>query len=743
MAAFVARRNFILRRKSDEERQAEAEVAKTWTSSISAFFSDFVEFTKDPIPFVLETAAANSDTVEYRAGLEARLYLHVLWSLMKLFTLLAIVALAIVLPINFLTSRATWAAKDSFSRTTANGFADPSAQLIVHTIISVCCTVFILYIVWNVRAYVAKHARNFMDSPELVIPPAQAFTVEIQGLRVSPPVTEQQLRSAVLDRFQAQHSDAQVLGVSLPLDVTDVVDVVERQEELKAQLARYKQQAANDGVRPLVIQGWLSWAWIGERVDAIEHLEREIATVGAELTRLQDPEVERQRAGSGTAFVTFTRADATATFLEEYRGYKHAATKGRFGDDVESVVRNENYWVVGMAHKPEDIIWRNLRYNRSQIVFMVVAVCLVLFIVFTTICTPIFFFQLVVFLGDATIEGTPDAVSDAGAMSRYESYIRSAGGPGAVAGAEDHNYWAHRLLRTVARLSTPLFLLLVNFFLMPYLVHFAVRACGFREISSRNRAAFCIICAFMLFNVLVIPALSLSGMDEFFQLTRAMSFDQVLAIMLLFGSSSSFFIDYIMQMALLGSAFYFIFHTTTPLIVHWASDGKEEELVWELDFAYFFSSAIAAAGIGLFFILVLPLSTPFVAGLFAMRYYTDKWQLLTAHSNEHANPSPESTVSAAMVLLLIVTAFAQASFAAWLNMQAADALALFPWISAGIIMIIVCVPQLNRQIASISARWENEDEEVKATSTVAAPQAYATAYVNPYMHTSAGYTALE
>jgi len=40
----------------------------------------------------------------------------------------------------------------------------------------------------------------------------------------------------------------------------------------------------------------------------------------------------------------------------------------------------------------------------------------------------------------------------------------------------------------------------------------------------------------------------------------------------------------------------------------------------------------------------------------------------------------------------------------------------------GIIMIIVCVPQLNRQIASISARWENEDEEVKATSTVAAPQ---------------------
>lgn len=609
---------------------------------------------------------------------------------------------------------------------------------------SMVCFVSILSVVWGIRTYLAKHARNFMDS-ELVTPPAQAFTVEIQGLRVSPPVTEQQLRSAVLDRFQARHSDAQVLGVSLPLDVTDLVDVFERQEELKTQQARYKQQAANDGTRPQIIRGWLSWAWIGERVDAIDHLESEIATVDAELARLRAPEVEQQRLGSGTAYVTFTRTDAAAAFLEEYRDYKQAVAKGRFGDDAESVVRNENYWGVGMAHKPEDIIWRNLRYNRSQIIFMVVAACLVLFVAFTTICTPIFFFQLVVFLGDATIEGTPDGMaSDEGAMSRYENYVRSAGGPGAAAAAEEHNYWAHRLLRTVARLSTPLFLLLVNFFLMPYLVHFAVRACGFREISSRNRAAFCIICAFMLFNVLVIPALSLSGMDEFFQLTRALSFDQVLAIMLLFGSSSSFFIDYIMQMALLGSAFYFIFHTTTPLIVHWASDGKEENLVWELDFAYFFSSAIAAAGIGLFFILVLPLSTPFVAGLFAMRYYTDKWQLLTAHSNEHANPSPESTVSAAMVMLLIVTAFAQAAFAAWLNMQAADTLALFPWIFAAIIMVIVCVPQLNRQFASISARWENEDEEVKVASTVSAPQAYATAYANPYTHaTSAGYTSLE
>ena len=42
---------------------------------------------------------------------------------------------------------------------------------------------------------------------------AQAYTVEIQGLRVNPPVTESELRAVVLDKFQArarahQHTDA-------------------------------------------------------------------------------------------------------------------------------------------------------------------------------------------------------------------------------------------------------------------------------------------------------------------------------------------------------------------------------------------------------------------------------------------------------------------------------------------------------------------------------------------------------
>ena len=104
-AAFIARRNFVRRRLAAKDPSLIDDGDKSFASTVSAAFKELSEFVQDPIPFVLETSAADSDTVQYRAGLEARLYLHVLWSLMKLFALLTGVAILIILPINILTSR--------------------------------------------------------------------------------------------------------------------------------------------------------------------------------------------------------------------------------------------------------------------------------------------------------------------------------------------------------------------------------------------------------------------------------------------------------------------------------------------------------------------------------------------------------------------------------------------------------------------------------------------------------------
>ncbi len=58
-----------------------------------------------------------------------------------------------------------------------------------------------------------------------------------------------------------------------------------------------------------------------------------------------------------------------------------------------------------------------------------------------------------------------------------------------------------------------------------------------------------------------------------------------------------------------------------------------------------------------------------VAAVCVLRYYTDKWQLLTAHSTLRVDPAPEMTASASHFALLMAAALAQAAFASWLWIQ--------------------------------------------------------------------------
>ena len=55
----------------------------------------------------------------------------------------------------------------------------------------------------------------------------------------------------------------------------------------------------------------------------------------------------------------------------------------------------------------------------------------------------------------------------------------------------------------------------------------------------------------------------------------------------------------------------------------------------------------------------MPIVVPFAAAVMVLRYYTDKWQLLTAHSTLRVDPAPEMTASATHFALLLAAALAQ------------------------------------------------------------------------------------
>lgn len=729
--AFFAARQF--RRMRNPERKSlrasedKAVVGGTEEPKTDSLSQELMTFARDPLPFLVETADADDDVVQQRAGLDARLYLRMLYSMMMFFGVLAGIALLVMMPLNLLADKASWYPANSFLITTANGFAHPESGLLFHTMFSVFIAVSVVGVVYVLRTEMAEHVKGETVS----VPPVQAYCVEMQGLRLDPPVEPGEIH-AMLDAHPSTQGKA--LDVQVVLDVADLVDAVENVRLLRAKLARYQEQYERDGDRPTICVGAFSFMYVGEWVDAIENADKEIRENEAQAAELRR---SVKRIGTGTAFITFTTRRAASDAIATFRDIKtaHAAcgqptfqlpsAPPRAEGAAYPLCRNPNQWSLSMATKPEDVYWRNLRFNKWHHVMLSVTGIALLLVILSTLVTPIFLLQIFLAVGDEVIEDTsPDTGS-------YQSYYQTSTRKSSF----------NRVTIFFAGILWPLLVLVINFVVMPQLVHYFVRFFGHRQVSAMRRSAYNLICFFMVTNLLIIPGLSLSGLDEFLAISANVPIDRLLSQILFYGSSNSFFVDYVAQAGLLTAAFYFVYHTTSPLLVDWASDGKEKQLAFEFDFAYFYSSMLAVVAIGLMFASTVPIVVPFAAAVMVLRYYTDKWQLLTAHSTLRVDPAPEMTASATHFALLLAAALAQAAFGSWLWVQGAHALAIFPACCCFAILFVLVVPYTRDNLVVVNPRWEfSEGGAVEQPETLdtPAPVSYKRSYENPYLQEGAG-----
>jgi len=732
VCAFFAARQF--RRMRNPERKS---LRKSENKSVEGgeeetkedtLLQELMTFAGDPLPFLRETADADDDTVQHRAGLDARLYLRMVWCMMIFFSVLAAIAILIMLPLNLTTAKASWYPENSFLITTANGFANPETALLFHTMFSVFITISVVGVVYVLRMEIAGHVKGETQA----VPPVNAYTVEVQGLRLDPPVDERELNQM----FDAHPSTkGKVFDVQVVLDVTDLVDVVESARLLRNKLARYREQFERDGERPRICLGAFAFMYIGEWVDAIDLTEKDIEENDQTAAELRQ---SSERIATGTAFVTFFSRQAAMDCITTFQDAKTAHAACGYptfqppnqpklpAGPAAPLCRNPNQWSMAMATKPEDVYWRNLRFNKWHHVMLTVTGFLILLVVLSFIVTPIFVLQLFLAVGDEVIDDASGAQPGS-----YQAYYQTS--------ARKSNF--NRVTVFFAGILWPLLVLTINFVLMPTLVHYSVRFFGHRQVSAMRRSSYNLICFFMVTNLLIIPGLSLSGLDEFLSAASSVPIDRLLSQILFYGSSGSFFVDYVAQAGLLTAAFYFIYHTTSPLLVDWASGVHEKNLTFEFDFAYFYSSMLAVLAIGLMFASTVPIVVPFVAAVCVLRYYTDKWQLLTAHSTLRVDPAPEMTASATHFALLLAAALAQAAFGSWLYVQGATFLAIFPVCCCFAIIIILAVPYTRDNYVVVNPRWEMSEgglvEQPESLATPA-PVSYKGAYENPYLKEDAG-----
>ena len=115
--------------------------------------------------------------------------------------------------------------------TTANGFAHPDSALVFHTMFTCFIALSIVGVVYVLRSEMEEHVKGAEKQAggagALAVPPVQAYTVEITGLRLDPPV-----RAEEVEEMLKAHelTKGNVLEIEVVIDVADLV-VVQRERD--------------------------------------------------------------------------------------------------------------------------------------------------------------------------------------------------------------------------------------------------------------------------------------------------------------------------------------------------------------------------------------------------------------------------------------------------------------------------------------------------------------------------------
>lgn len=96
-----------------------------------------------------------------------------------------------------------------YASTTANGFMNPSANLVIHSMCALFISITVVVVVYFMREHLSANARG--DPSRDATPPVHAYTVEIQGMRVDPLVSEEELRRLLDLRLEGKYIDVQII----------------------------------------------------------------------------------------------------------------------------------------------------------------------------------------------------------------------------------------------------------------------------------------------------------------------------------------------------------------------------------------------------------------------------------------------------------------------------------------------------------------------------------------------------
>ncbi|KAI4298736.1 hypothetical protein L6164_032259 [Bauhinia variegata] len=273
------------------------------------------------------------------AGLDSAVYLRIYLIGLKIFVPLALLAWAILVPVNWTSTGLEVASAKNITssdidKLSVSNVQSGSQRLWGHIVVAYCFTFWTCYVLLKEYEKVASMRLEFVASEKRR---ADQFTVLVRNI---PPDPDESVSELVEHFFLVNHPD-HYLTHQVVYDANKLAKLVKKKKKLQNWLVYYQNKYERNSLkRPEMKTGWLG-LW-GKKVDAINHHIEEIDKLSKEIDLERENVTNDPSSIMPAAFVSFRTRWGAAVCAQTQQ------------------TRDPTLWLTEWAPEPRDVYWPNL-----------------------------------------------------------------------------------------------------------------------------------------------------------------------------------------------------------------------------------------------------------------------------------------------------------------------------------------------------------------------------------------------
>uniref|UniRef100_A0A1J3JFR4 Protein OSCA1 n=1 Tax=Noccaea caerulescens TaxID=107243 RepID=A0A1J3JFR4_NOCCA len=548
------------------------------------------------------------------AGLDSVVYLRIYLLGLKIFAPIALLAWAILVPVNWTNNTLELAkhlknvTSSDIDKLSISNIPEYSNRFWAHIIMAYAFTVWTCYMLMKEYETVANMRLQFVAS-EARRP--DQFTVLVRNV---PPDPDESVSELVEHFFLVNHPD-HYLTHQVVCNANKLTDLVNKKKKLQNWLDYYqlKYSRNNTQIRPMVKLGCLGLC--GQKVDAMEHYIAEVDKISKEIAEERERVVNDTKSIMPASFVSFKTRWAAAVCAQTTQ------------------TRNPTEWLTEWAPEPRDVFWPNLAMPYVSLTLRRLAMNVAFFFLTFFFIIPIAFVQSL-----ATIEGI-EKVAPFLRVIIEDKFIKSV------------------IQGLLAGIALKLFLIF-----LPSILMTMSKFEGFISLSSLERRSASRYHIFNFVNVFLGSVIAGAAFEQLSSFLNQSPNQIPKTIGVAIPMKATFFITYIMVDGWAGVAGeilmlkpLIIFHLKNAFLVKTEKDREEAMDPGSIGFNTGEPQIQLYFLLGLVYAPVTPMLLPFILIFFALAYIVYRHQIINVYNQEYESaaafwPDVHGRVIAALII---------------------------------------------------------------------------------------------